>query len=115
VANKLFLKKRYFRTVMEEGSSISDHIKRMKELTDKLAALQAPVAPQDQVVTMLGSLPPSYDNVVTALEVRVDDLTLDFVHQSLLNAEQKRLEPTQHVKADDALLAENSQMLHMRC
>ena len=67
VANKLLLKKRYFRIVMEEGSSINHHIKRMKELTNKLAAVKAPVAPQDQVVTMLGSLPSSYNNIVTAL------------------------------------------------
>lgn len=90
VANKLFLKKQYFRAVMRDKASISQHIRHMKELTDKLAAIQAPICEEDQVVTLLGSLPSSYDNVVMALEARVDDLTLEFVHQTLLNAEQKR-------------------------
>lgn len=90
VANKLFLKKQYFRSLMKEGDPVLSHIKHMKELTDKLAAIKAPISEEDQVVTLLGSLPDSFDNIVTALEARVDDLSLDFVHQSLINAEQKR-------------------------
>jgi hypothetical protein len=104
VANKLFLKKRYFRTVMKDGTPIEQHIKDMKELTDKLAAIKAPISEEDQVVTLLGSLPASYDNVVTALEARVDDLTLDFVHQSLINAEQKRKEQFTSGNSSDSAL-----------
>ena len=51
----------------------------MKELTDKLAAVRAPIDEEDQVVTLLGSLPQSYSMLVTALEARVDDIKLDFV------------------------------------
>ena len=40
LANKLFLK--YFRDQMKEGTSIEDHLKYMKEITDKLAAIGAP-------------------------------------------------------------------------
>ena len=48
---------------MKEGTSMEEHIKRMKELTDRLATLNAPVSEEDQVVTLLGSLPPSYSNL----------------------------------------------------
>ena len=74
LANKLFLKKRYFRTEMKEGTSIEAHLKYMKELTDKLAAIGAPTDEEDQVVTLLGSLPQSCSTLVTALEVRVDNI-----------------------------------------
>ena len=105
IANKLFLKKRYFRTVMKDSTAVEQHIKHMKELMDKLAAINAPISEEDQVVTLLGSLPSSYDNVVTALEARVDDLTLDFVHQSLITAEQKRKEQaTSNTTPSDAAL-----------
>ena len=77
---------------MEEGTAIEDHLKHMKTLTDKLAAIDAVVTEEDQIVTLLGSLPDSYTNLVTALESRVDDLSLEFVHQSLKNEEQKRQE-----------------------
>ena len=90
LANKLYLKKRYFRTVMKEGTLIEQHIKYMKELTDKLGAIKAPISEEDQVVTLLGSLPESYSTLVTALEARVDDLSLTSVQQALLNEEQRR-------------------------
>lgn len=61
----------------------------MKELTDKLSSIGAPISEEDQVVTLLGSLPPSFSAVVTALEARVDDLTMDFVQQQLIYHERK--------------------------
>lgn len=63
----------------------------MKELTDRLASIGAPIAEEDQVVTLLGSLPPSYSTIVTALEARVDSISLDFVQQSLIHEEQKHI------------------------
>ena len=61
--------------------------KEMKELTDKLSSVGAE---EDQVVTLLGSLPPSYSTLVTALEAQVDNIRLDFVQQSLIQEEMKR-------------------------
>lgn len=90
LGNKLYLKKLYFRSMMSEGTPIEEHLKFMKELTDKLAAVDAVITEEDQVVTLLGSLPTSFDNLVTALEARVDDISLSFVHQALLNDELKR-------------------------
>lgn len=98
---------------MDEGTVMSQHIKHMKELTDKLAAIQAPIAEEDQVVTLLGSLPSSYDNVVTALEARVDELTLEFVHQSLLNEEQKRTDGNK--STDAALYSKSKPKKQKRC
>ena len=42
LTNKLFLKQQYFRAEMSDGTSIEGCLKRMKELTDKLAAIGAP-------------------------------------------------------------------------
>ena len=87
--NKLLLKKQYFRSEMSAASSMEKHLKDMKELTDRLAAVGAPIAEEDQVVTLLGSLPTQYNTLVTALEARGEDLRLQFVQQALLNEEQK--------------------------
>ena len=76
--NKLMLKKQYFRMEMKPGTSIEVHIKNMEELTDKLAAINAPITEEDQVVTLLGILPPSYFTLVTALEAR-DAVSLSYV------------------------------------
>ena len=40
LANKLLLKKQYFRMEMKEGDSINAHIKNMKELTDNSESLE---------------------------------------------------------------------------
>ena len=90
LANKLFLKKQYFRAEMKEGTSMEAHLKQMKEITDRLAVIGAPISEEDQVVILLGSLPRSYSTLVTALEARGDDLTLRFVQQALIQEEQKR-------------------------
>lgn len=111
LTNKLFLKKQYFRTVMREDASIEQHIRYMKELTDKLAAVNSSISEEDQVVTLLGSLPSSYATLVTALEARFENLTLSYVQQALLSEEQRRKE--QHSapnssNTDTALAAGNN-------
>ena len=72
------------------------HLKEMKEITDKLALIGVPISEEDQVVTLLGSLPPSYSTLVTALEACVDDIQLDFVQQALIHEEQKQKGNTQN-------------------
>ena len=45
----------------DEGTASAEaHLREMKELTDKLAAVGAPITEEDQVVTLLGSLPKKY-------------------------------------------------------
>ena len=60
LVNKLLLKKQYFRSEMKEGTSVDQHLKQMKDIADKLAAIGAPISEEDQVVTLLGSLPRSF-------------------------------------------------------
>ena len=73
---------------MKHGTSIEKHLKHMKEITDRLAAISAPISEEDQVVTLLGSLPRSYSILVTALEARIEDASLSFVQQALIHEEQ---------------------------
>ena len=89
LANKLFLKKKYFRTEMKDGTSMEAHLKHTKEITDNLAAIGSPINEEDQVVTLLGSLPQSFSTIVTALEARADDITLNFMQQALTHEETK--------------------------
>ena len=84
---------------MKEGTSVAAHMKEMKELTDKLAALGAAVSEEDQVVTLLGSLPQSYQMLVTTLETR-EELTLNYVQQSLVHEERKQSGSSTSEKSD---------------
>ena len=85
---------------MAEGTSIKAHIKTMKELTHRLAAINVPIAEEDQVVTQLGIPSPSYSTLVTALETR-DAVTLSYVQQSLICEEQRLKESSIQRKSLD--------------
>ena len=89
------------------------HLKEMKELADKLSSIGAPISEEDQVVTLLGSLPSSFSTVVTALETRIDDLTMDFVQQQLIHHERKlkTQESKSEVLHDSALMGAQKQKL----
>ena len=105
LANKLLLKKQYFRSEMKEGTSVDKHLKHMKDITDKLAAVGAPISEEDQVVTLLGSLPRSFATLVTAIETRMDDVSLDYVQQALIQEEMKQSELSGQLSGAESALA----------
>ena len=92
LANELFLRKKYFTMSMGVDDSMSKHINKMKELVSQLEAVGASITEDDQVATLLCSLPESYTSLITALESRADNLTLEFVTARLLHEEHKRKE-----------------------
>ena len=105
LANKLLLKKQYFRSEMKEGTSVDQHLKHMKDITDKLAAIGAPISEEDQVVTLLGSLPRSFATLVTAIEARMDGVSLDCVQQALVHEEMKQSELSTQLSGAESALA----------
>ncbi|KAG2758788.1 hypothetical protein Pcac1_g29115 [Phytophthora cactorum] len=68
LANKLFLRRRFFTTMMDEGDGVLEHINKIKTLAEQLDAVGAPVSEDDLVITLLGSLSESYQFLITALE-----------------------------------------------
>ncbi|KAG3231278.1 hypothetical protein PI124_g23628 [Phytophthora idaei] len=60
LANKLFLRRRFFTTMMEEGDDVLEHINKIKTLAEQLDAVGAPVSEGDLVIALLGSLSESY-------------------------------------------------------
>ena len=73
---------------MKEGTSVEANIKNMKELMDRLAAIKAPIAEEDEVITLLESLPLSYSSLVTVLEA-MDTISLRYIQQSLIREEHR--------------------------
>ncbi|KAJ8528688.1 hypothetical protein ON010_g14640 [Phytophthora cinnamomi] len=92
LANMLFLRRRFFTTMMEEGDDALEHINKIKTLTEQLDAVGAPVSEDDLVITLLASLSESYQFLITVLESRADSLTWELVTARLLNEDLKRKE-----------------------
>ena len=89
---------------MKEGTPVEQHLKLMKDIPDKLAAIGASISEEDQVVTLLGSFPRSFATLVTAIEARVDGVSLVYVQQALIHEEMKQSELSgQSNEAESAL------------
>lgn len=86
------------RTIMsqrlEEGGNIEAHVTKMNDLFLKLMALSDEIKPEFFMsATLLGSLPPSYDIMILALEVRgEEDITMNLVSTTLIAEYKRRVE-----------------------
>ena len=74
LANKLFLRKKYFTATMAESCAMLEYINRIKLLAGQLESVGATVTEEDQVATLLCSLSDLYSNLIIALESRAEDL-----------------------------------------
>lgn len=104
LSNILFIRRKFFTSKMQEGSDLLNHTNQVKALADQLTCLDVPVRDEDVVMTLLESLPPSFESLITALEtMHMKDLTMEFVTARLMHEVSKRKEKEPH--GDDAALA----------
>ena len=67
-ADRLALRCRLNSLRLREGDSVQKHVKEMTEIFDELSVIGAAMDEEEKVVTLLASLPDSFDMLVTALE-----------------------------------------------
>ena len=101
LSNILFIRRKFFTIKMDEGTDILDHINKVKSLANQLTCLEVPMKEEDVVITLLDSLPPSFDHLITALERRpMKEFTFDFITTRLMHEVSKRKE--KEPQGDDA-------------
>ena len=90
VSNKVFTLMQFYGLRMKKGARISDHLRKLDELADQLAAIGEEVNEIHKVAVLLRSVQEIYSTLVTALLARGDEeLTMVFVKQALLDEEQR--------------------------
>ena len=90
VSYKVFTLMQLYVLRMKKGMQIQDHLRKLNELADQLAAICEEVSEIHKVAILLRSVQESDLTLVTALLARGDDeLTLVFVTQALLEKEQR--------------------------
>ena len=62
----------------------------MKDIVDHLTAMNSPVSEEDQVMTLLASLPDSYGPLVITLGTQMTKLSWVLVHGAILDEESRR-------------------------
>lgn len=93
LAAKVYLRRRFFNVkyIDNGNSNLQTHINFIRDLADQLDAINAGVSDEDMAMTLLCSLPESYDYLIVALESRnSDDLSFDFVSARLLSEEKRK-------------------------
>jgi len=67
-ANHFAIRKRLYSMVMNDGTSVCQHIKNITELFDRLTAVGDTIKEKDRVIILLSSLPRKFDVLITALQ-----------------------------------------------
>ena len=104
LANILFLRRKFFTIKMQESDDLLQHINKVKTLADQLEALDVAVIEGDIVMTLLESLPSSFENLIMAMETKdIKELTLTYVTSRLIH-EVTRKKENQNVAIDNTTL-----------
>ena len=91
---------------MKKDSQTQDHLLKLDQMSNKLAAIGEEVHDNHKLAVLLRSVQDSYPTFVTALLAKGDDnLTLKFAKQVLLDEEQRRgkagMEPGRAVNTEE--------------
>ena len=82
---------------------MQEHVKLMTKICEELSVIGEAISEEDRVVNLLGSLPESYNVLVTALEASVDIPTLAVVRERLLHEETKMKSKSNQLSQEGAL------------
>ena len=87
LVNKLFLRKKLYHLRMEDGDSVTDHLNVFNTLVSQLIKMEE----ENKCITLLCSLPDSWDNLVVAMGSSTKStLKFEDIVSSLLSEEMRR-------------------------
>jgi hypothetical protein len=90
---------------MKEGTKIVDHLNTFNTLTCQLTSMDVKFEDEDKAVTLLCSLPESWDHLVTSISFSsIDVLDYDTVVGALLTEEMRR-KSSQETSTSEAMVA----------
>jgi hypothetical protein len=89
--NKIFLKRQLYSLRMKEGTKIDDHLNTFNTLLVKLTSMGVKFKSEDQLITLLCSLPASWDHFVTSISFSsTETIEFDDIVGALLFEETRK-------------------------
>jgi hypothetical protein len=90
LVNKLFLRKKMYNIRMEDGYSVTEHLNAFNTLVSQLISVNITIVEEDKCITLLCSLPNSWDNLVVGIgSTTQSTLKYEDVVSSLLSEEMR--------------------------
>lgn len=90
LGSKIRLKKKLYKAQLMNDGNMEDHLHQMVSWFDELEEMGDNITEDNRVSIILSSLNDEYEALVTGLEIREEDLTMDFVKGKLLEEWEKR-------------------------
>nr|CAD1834518.1 unnamed protein product [Ananas comosus var. bracteatus] len=85
ITNRIFLKRRLYSLRMKEGTKVSEHLNVFNNIICELESIGEKMKDEDKAITLLCTLPDSYETLITSLScTKEDSLDLDTVCSALL-------------------------------
>ena len=90
LVNKLFLRKKLYNLRMKDGDSVTEHLNAFNTVVSQLASVDIKILDEDKCISLLCSLPDSWDSLVIAIGSNATALQFDEIVSALLTEEMRR-------------------------
>eukprot|EP00253_Pinus_taeda_P014701 PITA_14701 len=90
LVNKLFLRKKLYNLRMKDGESVTEHLNTFNIVVSQLTFVDIKILDEDKCISLLCSLPDSWDSLVIAIGSNATALQFDEIVSSLLAEEMRR-------------------------
>eukprot|EP00253_Pinus_taeda_P016747 PITA_16747 len=105
LTNIIYLKRQLYSLRMKEGSNVAEHLNVFNTLICQLTDMKVKIQEEDKAITLLCSLPESWDHFVTSVSLSTtDSLKFESVVGALLSEEVQRKSSTE-TAASEAMVA----------
>eukprot|EP00253_Pinus_taeda_P034832 PITA_34832 len=90
LVNKLFLRKKMYNLTMKDGDSVTENLNAFKTVVSQLSSVDIKISDEDKCISLLCSLPDSWDSLVIAIGSNATALQFDEIVSALLTKEMRR-------------------------
>src|SRR6202034_99486 len=89
LVNKLFLRKKLYNLRMKYGDSMTEHLNAFNTVVIQLSSVDIKISDEDKCISLLCSLPDSWDSLVIAIGRNAIALQFDEIVSALLTEEMR--------------------------
>eukprot|EP00253_Pinus_taeda_P003620 PITA_03620 len=105
LTNRIYLKRQLYSLQMKEGTKVAEHLNIFYTLICQVSDMEVKIQEEDKDITLLCSLPKSWDHFVTSISLStVDSLKFESDVGALLSEEVRR-KPSTETTAPEATIA----------
>eukprot|EP00253_Pinus_taeda_P014062 PITA_14062 len=90
LVNKLFLRKKLYNLRMKDRDSVTEHLNAFNTVVSRLSSVDIKISDEDKCISLLCSLPDSWDSLVIAIGSNATALQFDEIVSALLTEEMRR-------------------------